>query len=82
LRAPLLAHAVHGNRPNSDAIVNSELWISSFSSKIVSTGVLGAQINLLAAMMNLTTERQIDAKVFHGWSKAVRSNRPSQLTPL
>ena len=83
LRAPLLAHAVHGNRPNSDAIVNSEPWISSFSSKIVSTGVLGAQMNLLAAMMNLTTERQIDAKVFHGWSKAVRSNRPSPAhTPL
>ena len=68
--------AVRGNKANgSEAIVNPELWISSFSSKISSPGVMSAQTDLLAALMSITTERQIDAKVFHGWSSAVRSNR-------
>ena len=72
----IIPWAVRGNKANgSEAIINSELWISSFSSKIASSGVMSAQTDLLAAMMNITTERQIDAKVFHGWSSAVRSNR-------
>ena len=77
----LSSHAVRGNKPNgSEVIINSELWISSFSSKIASSGGMSVQTDLLAAMMNVTAERQIDAKVFHGWSSAVRS-KPFQSCP-